>query len=299
MMEKLFINQHKWEMSKWIKKNRNSFPEDYKMFKMFAFLKYFGVIIGLSVFIFLILFLRSSFFNFLTISLLIGMFVSGFTIAFVGNKMQLPILQKILSSYVKEQSIQINFNVNGWIYRKTYYSIKSYKYGLIISILLYFPLVIFTVIITSFWIDFILIFFLSCLVLGFVILTNLPILSVITDKHIYPYVNFPLPFFYGLLISITLSINFRNEAFYFLVILILTIYLLIFWYIGKKILKIAQKDIQESLILDMVNYLSTEKEILLKYWKWIQSRRFLIKEMFQSGKMNDFELIENKIIKKK
>lgn len=298
-MEKLFIKQNRWDMTKWIKNNHNSFPEDYKMFKIFAFLKIFGVILGLSVFIFLILFLMGSFFNFLTITLLIGILISGFIIAFIGNKMQLPILQKILSSYMKDKSIQINFNINGWIYRKKYYSKKSYIYGLIISIILYVPLVLLTVIITSYWIDFALILFFSNLVLGFLILTNLPILSVTTDKHVYPYLNFPLPLFYGLLISIFLAINFGSEAFYFLVILILTIYLLLFWYIGKKILEIAKEDIQESLLSDIGEYLSTEKEIILKYWKWIQSRQALITELIKLGKMEDFELIDNKIIKKK
>ena len=298
MLEKLFIKQNRWEMTKWMKKNRESFPDDYLFFRLFLILNYIGVIIGLIGVVFMILFLTGVFLNISNLILWLGLFLGGLGLAMIGNRMQLPFLQKYLFIYIKDQSISVNFDVNEWIYRQKYLSIKAYKYGLLTSIIAYLPLNILFSLTLSLLLDILTAFLIAYLLMGLIFLTNLPFLFVNSNSFYYSNYNEPLILLYGIITSFSLVVISKNPILWIIMIIIPGLYWFIFLGIWKKIIVIAENDVQESLLSDINNYLSIEREIILKYWKWIQSRRYLIYDLIQSGKMRDFELIENKIVRK-
>jgi hypothetical protein len=286
-------------MTKWMKKNRDSFPDDYLFFRLFLFLNYCGVIIGLIGVVFMMLFLTGVFLNISNLILWLGLFLGGLGIAMIGNRMQLPFLQKYLFTYIKDQSISVDFDVNEWIYHQKYLSIKAYKYGLIASLIAYLPLIILFSLTLSLLLNVIVAFLIAYLLLGLIFLTNLPFLYVNSNSFYYSNFNEPLILLYGIITSFSLVVISKNPISWIFMVIIPGLYWLIFLGIWKKIITTAENDVQESLLSDIFNYLSTEKEIVLTYWKWIQSRRYLIADLIQSGRMSDFELIENKIIKKK
>jgi len=299
MLEKLFIKQHRWEMTKWMKKNRDSFPDDYIIFRIFLWINYLGAIIGLSSVVFMLLFLTGLIFHYYTLILWLVLFISGLTIAIIGNKMQIPILHKYLGHYIEDQSISVDFTVSEWIYHQKYISIKAYKYSLTYSIIAYFPLTLLFIITLSALLDFLIVIFFAYILLCFTVLTNLPILFVNNNRYHYSNVNEPLIACYGLFTSLSLSLRFMNALYWGIGGLIVGLYWIILFGIWKNVIQIAENDIQESLISDIRNYLAIENEIVLKYWKWIQTRHYLIKDLIQSEKMKDFKLIDDKIIKKK
>ncbi len=298
MLEKKFIKQHRWKMTKWMKKNRHSFPDDYHFFRIFLYINYIGLLMALSGVIFMIAFLTGLFFNSFTLILWLTLFIGGLSIGITGNRMQLPFLHKFLFIYIKDQSIQVNFNVNEWIYKQKYMSVKAYKFGLLYSLIVYFPLTMLFIITVG-----LLLGFIPCIIIGYVllsvlVLTNLPILFVSPSNHLYMSINEPFIFFYGLLTSISLTLVFKNQIFHIITILIIGLYWLIFKLIWRKQKFIAEDDIKEHLISDINEYLKTENEIELKYWKWIQPRRYLVKELMESGKIQNGDLLNDKIIKK-
>lgn len=298
MLEKIFIQQHRWRMTKWMKKKRDLFPDDYNIFRIFLWLNYLGAIVGLSSIVFMILFFTGLIFHYYTLILWLVLFIGGLSIAVIGNKIQIPILHKYLSVYVKDQSISVDFNTNEWIYHQKYFSTKAYKYSLILSIVAYFPLTIIFILTLSIFLDLLVTIIFAYVLLSFLIMTNLPVLFVNNNRYYYSNVNEPLIAVYGLLTSLLLSIGFKNAWYWGIGGIIVSLYWYIFFAIWKKVIKIAENDVQDPLLSDILNYLSFEKEIVLKYWKWIQPRKYLIKEMIQSGKLKDIELFEEKIIKK-
>ena len=299
MLEKLFIKQHRWEMTKWMKKNKETYSDDYLFFRIFLFLNYIGVIIGLVGVVFMILFFTGVLLNYSILILWLSMLLGGLSLAWIGNRMQLPFLHKFLFKYINDQSISVDFNVNEWIYHQKYLSTKAYKYGLIISLIAYLPLITLFSLILGLLINLFIAFLIAYLLLGIIFLTNLPFLYVNPNRYYFLNFNEPLIGLYGIVTSVSLAIITKNPLSYFFMIIIPGLYWLIFLGIWKKFIAIAENDVQETLLADISDYLNIENEIILKYWKWIQSRRYLITDLFQSGKMKDFELIENKIIKKK